>query len=65
MLLATSLLSLLAGLLTWGIAAQLLRRRLFPIIEATKHLVKLDEKTSRTLEALPAACNDEIDELVN
>ncbi|WP_374487082.1 response regulator [Zoogloea sp.] len=65
MLLATSLLSLLAGLLTWGITAQLLRRRLSPIVEATKHLVRLDEKTSLTPEALPAVCNDEIGELVS
>ncbi|KAB2963623.1 hybrid sensor histidine kinase/response regulator [Zoogloea sp.] len=64
MLLATAMLSILAGLLTWGITAHLLRRRLSPIIEATRHLVQLDKGTDQAPEALPAVCNDEIDELV-
>ena len=65
MFFATALLSLLACLMTWTIAGHLLRRRLSPIVEATKRLVKLDENNRQAPEALPVVCDDEIGELVS
>ncbi len=63
-LLATILLSILACVLTWAITADLLRRRLSPVVKATHRLIKLEENGSPAPEALPVVCDDEIGELV-
>ncbi|WP_251140650.1 hybrid sensor histidine kinase/response regulator [Rhodoferax sp. U11-2br] len=63
-LLAATLLSILACVLTWSITSQLLTRRLSPILEATRRLIKTGNK-AESQKSLPVVCNDEIGEVVN
>ncbi|MDP2880417.1 MAG: PAS domain S-box protein [Azonexus sp.] len=62
-LLATGLLTLLAGALVWWMTAWMLRRQFSPMIAATKTLVTLSN-TSQLPQLLPVDRQDEIGELI-
>ncbi|MBT9521849.1 MAG: PAS domain S-box protein [Dechloromonas sp.] len=62
-LLATGLLTLLAGALVWWMTARMLRRQFSPMIAATKTLVTLSN-TSQPPQLLPVDRQDEIGELI-
>jgi diguanylate cyclase (GGDEF)-like protein/PAS domain S-box-containing protein len=63
MLMAVTLLSLLAGGLTWWLTAWMLRRQLAPMLTATRTLATLSV-SDQPLHALPIARQDEIGELI-
>jgi PAS domain S-box-containing protein len=60
MLIATILLTLLAGILTWWI----LRRQLAPMLDASKALASREHDEQQTMQPLPIARQDEIGELI-
>ena len=63
MLMAVTLLSLLAGGLTWWLTAWMLRRQLAPMLTATRTLATLSA-TDRPVLTLPIARQDELGELI-
>lgn len=62
-LLATILLSLLTGIVVWGVTSWIVRRRLSPMIAATKAL-STQVASSQRPQPLPVGGRDEIGELV-
>ena len=63
MLLATLLLTLLAGGLTWWLISWMLRRQLSPMLVAARTLATLSEN-NQPVQPLPVARDDEIGELI-
>jgi two-component system cell cycle sensor histidine kinase/response regulator CckA len=63
MLLATALLTLLAGVLVWWATWWMLRRQLSPMIAATRTMDTLSGK-GQPLQLIPVTSNDEIAELI-
>jgi diguanylate cyclase (GGDEF)-like protein/PAS domain S-box-containing protein len=63
MLLATTLLTLLAGAVTWWMTWMMLRRQLSPMLAATRTLANYSN-SRQTLKPLPITSQDEIGELI-